>query len=261
MRFIPRGESQALAPIRGPSGRQPFDRPWYRFLRQLGIDLDSVTTDLATHEALTDSAHGWTALTDQAITTGANSIAHGLSTTPTQVMMVKDLAPPCMVEAYNDDSGGAQSIGTGGSETTVELNAEGLDVSGDFDTTTYTLTVPHTGRYFVSWRLALTGFASGQWMYGRLAPSSSTGLFGDFEHGSLNNLISSSGSAWISLTAAETVTLEAYQTSGSSQNVRAGLDDTRLHVRSDDSWSMGTHDATNITIYSARARTMSFLVR
>ena len=252
-RFIPRGQSR----VQGEHDRA-FDRPWYDYLRNLGVDLDSLQSDVATNTAHTSSAygHGWTALTDQAIATGSNSIAHGLSTTPTEVMMVKDLAPASFVDATHNRVGGTQSLTT--STAIIEIDTEYSDWLGDFDTSTYLFTAPHTGVYFVETALTATTVASGRAIVANVTGSSiGTRWFTGIPSSFSTNVLGSA-QLMLGLTAGETLGMYGYVTA-STEVVASGSDETRFVVRSDDSWTMGTHDATNITIHSARARTMFFL--
>lgn len=189
------------------------------------------------------------------LSVGSNSIAHGLGSTPSYVLPIKDEAPPVFVEAYHNAVGGTQTCA---GSTIIEVDTETTDWGGDFNTGTYTFAAPHAGIYTCEAAVTLTAVADAAQVATYLSCSVlGTRWFGSHAQGASSNV--AQGSALLlNLSSAETVQLGCYSTS--SNTVRTGLDETRMLVSSDDAWSEGVHDSTNLTIWSKRARTITFWV-
>lgn len=84
----------------------------------------------------------------------ANVIGFDNANISTKGVNVQNLTNPykCSVYRNGDQTGIADGVWT-----TVELNAENYDINNNFDTSTYTYTVPVTGYYYVHGSCYLTG--------------------------------------------------------------------------------------------------------
>lgn len=200
-------------------------------------------------------AHGWTVLTDKAIVTGTNSIAHGLGSKPTQVVPIKDLAVPCFVEVYR--SAALNLVNS--VLTVIPFDTEVHDWGGIHSAGVVTL--PHTGIYALDANCYInSALTAGTLTYTRFSGSASGNFHGSYirEPGGTHMVGQAENPSLIS---GETMSWSVYQSGAAPAAIRTGRDDIRMTIRSDDNWSEGVHDATNLTIWSARTRTMSFLVR
>lgn len=193
-------------------------------------------------------------LWEATLVVGLNTIAHGLGRTP-KVWAVADVAPQVYVEAYHDAVGGAQTVATG-TDTTVKLDSETVDWGGNFNAATYTFTAPHAGLYFCSGVVTIKALDDGarlnSWLQfstlgTRFAAVAASGAAVNMRH-PVQDIVN--------LAASETCVMRVNHNASGGLNIREGVDDTRLVIRSDQSLDQGTHDSTNIYIYSARTRTV-----
>lgn len=272
-RHLPKALAGVLA-----GAAQPFSRHWYEFFRHIGIDLqalsnshDALRSEFNTvegeHDALDASVaahiadlygHGWTVLADKAIGVGETSIAHGLGSKPTDVIPIKDLAPQVYVQAHRS---AAYSLTVGDKDMIWEV--EDYDWGGNYSTSTGVFTAPHTGLYRVTPAIFVTSVVDGKRFLVRTYVDGSQVRLNDAK------IASSTGATNLALGRPQDIRLTANEAlkfvvnngDTAARTTPTNSDQDFLTIRSDDSWSEGTHDATNLKIWSARTRTMSFLVR
>lgn len=194
-------------------------------------------------------------LDGQALVTGLNTIAHGLGRTPAGVFVCYDDARPSYVETYRNN---AQSVAQF-AWVKIVYDTEVHDFGADHSAGVFT--VPHSGIYtfdtstFINYTIPTSTI-----VYTRLHASTSGDFYGYLDRvGSAGTRICSQHET-VSLVSGETVEFQLYHESGASVPLRTGRDDVRMTVRSIEAYGFGTHDSTNIYVYSSRSRTMSFWV-
>lgn len=110
----------------------------------------------------------------------------------------------------------------------VPLNTEVIDTNNNFDTSTYTYTVPITGYYFISWSVALgdaTGI-TGEVAYLKVDTTQTQYAIG----GNLYNIVTMGNSGIFYLTSGAAVKLEFYNGSGGTRVIKGVRRDTMLTI-------------------------------
>lgn len=224
------------------TGGQSLDPRWHRWLRNHAED---------------KYAHGWSLLSDKAIGVGQTSIAHGLGSTPTEVIMVSDDARPVSLR-YSLSADQALTSGT----NTIELDTKLFDLGDDFDVVNHRCVAPHTGIYRATLNTALSAFPTGHAISGLAHWSADFDYVFILDNNSgVSVYANSSNSASRVIDEGQAIEF-SYSTTATTGNLRGALAGMCFgQLESDDKWSFGTHNATEINVWSARERTMSFLVR
>jgi len=105
--------------------------------------------------------------------------------------------------------------------TTIQFNAELFDTANAFNTSTYTYTIPSTGKYFFGVNVRKENSRTDRNLT-HLKVNGTTRR--DFETGSYSNYGTSVGTTIESLSANDTITIQFYHDRGSNQDVRSGTD-------------------------------------
>jgi hypothetical protein len=198
---------------------------------------------------------------------GSNTVAHGLGRVPVGWITVADDAVPILVAAHKNSSPQSvtQSEATG-SFSAALCQTELYDTGADFNNTTGVFTAPHSGWYvfdgMVGLETALTDAATiaGGWYDGtNTILTASTTQDGSVASGTGFQRFTLAHAMY--LAASTTIYPFVWHNSAAARNIPAGYAaGCRISIRSDDAMAVTAVDATNLTIYSARARTASFWV-
>jgi hypothetical protein len=230
-----------------------FSQAWYRFLRQLGIDADDAVSFLASHPA--SFPHTGRIAGPFALVTGVNTKAHGLGRDPVGCVVVADDARPVRLSVYRN---GALTL-TSAAVIPVAHDVETYNDGADFSAGA--LTLPHTGRYRVESALWFAAGASGDRCYLAARLDSAVVAAGSRIAAVSAANTGCSIACYVSGTAEQVLDVSAQPNStGASMACVTGATLTWLTIESDDALCVSSHDATNLTIHSARARNASFWV-
>ena len=189
------------------------------------------------------------------ITTGANTIAHGLGRAPVGHIVIADDARPVNVRAYRNAALTLTSAGT----IAVAHDFATYDDGSDF--ASGVLTAPHTGWYNIESTLWFEAGAGGDRCYLGARINGTVAAAGSriAAYSAVN--MGCSIACRLRVTAGQTVDISAQPNStAASMPCVTGGTLTWLMIKSDDSFAISSYDSTNIYAQSGRERTVSVLV-
>ena len=214
----------------------------------------------------------WTEIIDETIGFGTTVIAHGLGSTPTELVVISDDAPVVDFEVYRSTDVSANT----GAWTNMAGNTNGWDqishdISSDIVTssgdTKGALLCPVLGIYELSCTFVISSLSDGKLIKPRLGSSIDSGSSWGTLRESYQVLTGSANwsggiiQARVNVTTSDLlITPGVYHDQGAARNIESGINRSRFYGKLCRDWYW-TADATNITIYSCCARTMSFRVK